>query len=105
MNNKKKKISSLNPSISKEKLYSIFFIKTLEKYSILLISKFLSKIKIFTTLRTANGISKTGYIHPKTNIRYDVDYEFEEEISPYEDMPDNLRKSQCAWYKREYKQY
>ncbi|MFX0139892.1 MAG: hypothetical protein ACFFDN_39995 [Candidatus Hodarchaeota archaeon] len=58
-----------------------------------------------TALRAANGISKTGYIHPKTNVRYGVDCDLEEEISPYEDMPDNLRKSQSTWYKGEYKQY
>ncbi|MFX0040426.1 MAG: hypothetical protein ACFFCY_12345 [Promethearchaeota archaeon] len=58
-----------------------------------------------TALRAANGISKTGYVHPKTNIRYGVDCNLQEEISPYEDMPDNLRKSQRSWYKGEYKQY
>ena len=58
-----------------------------------------------TALRAANGISKTGYVHPKTNIRYGVDCRLEEEISPYEDMPDNLRKTQRFWYKGEYKQY
>ncbi|NVM38027.1 MAG: hypothetical protein HWN81_20705, partial [Candidatus Lokiarchaeota archaeon] len=46
-----------------------------------------------TALRAANGISKTGYIHPKTNVRYGVECELKEEISPYEDMPNNLRKS------------
>ena len=58
-----------------------------------------------TALRAANGISKTGYVHPKTNIRYGVECELKEEISPYEDMPDNLRKNQRSWYKGEYKQY
>ncbi|MFX1365610.1 MAG: hypothetical protein ACFFCE_06415 [Promethearchaeota archaeon] len=58
-----------------------------------------------TALRAANGISKTGYIHPKTNIRYGIECELKEEISPYEDMPDTLRKSQRSWYKGEYKQY
>ncbi|MFX0006746.1 MAG: hypothetical protein ACFFA7_14030 [Promethearchaeota archaeon] len=58
-----------------------------------------------TALRTANGISKTGYVHPKTDIRYGVEYRLEEEVSPYEDMPDDLRKTQRSWYKGEYKQY
>ncbi|MFX0143377.1 MAG: hypothetical protein ACFE9C_04810 [Candidatus Hodarchaeota archaeon] len=58
-----------------------------------------------TALRAANGISKTGYIHPKTNLRYGVDCKLQEEISPYEDMPSNLRKSQRSWYKGEYRQY
>lgn len=58
-----------------------------------------------TALRAANGISKTGYVHPKTNKRYGVDCKLEEEISPYEDMPDTLRKTQRSWYKGEYKQY
>ncbi len=58
-----------------------------------------------TALRTANGISKTGYIHPKTNLLHGVDCKLEEEISPYVDMPSNLRKSQGSWYKGEYKQY
>lgn len=58
-----------------------------------------------TALRAANGISKTGYVHPKTNMRYGVECELLEEISPYEDMPDTLRKSQRSWYKGEYKQY
>jgi len=58
-----------------------------------------------TALRAANGISKAGYVHPKTNIRYGVDNKLEEQVSPYEDMPDNLRKSQRSWYKGEYRQY
>ncbi|MFX1376135.1 MAG: hypothetical protein ACFFA0_10005 [Promethearchaeota archaeon] len=58
-----------------------------------------------TSLRTANGISKTGYVHPKTNLRYGVECKLEEEISPYEDMPENLKKSQRIWYKGEYRQY
>ncbi|MFX0022040.1 MAG: hypothetical protein ACFE9S_06915 [Candidatus Hermodarchaeota archaeon] len=58
-----------------------------------------------TALRAANGISKTGYVHPKTNIRYGIECSLEEEVSPYEDMPDDLRKNQRSWYKGEYKQY
>lgn len=58
-----------------------------------------------TSLRAANGISKTGYVHPQTNIRYGVDCKLEEETSPYEDMPENLKKSQRTWYKGEYRQY
>lgn len=58
-----------------------------------------------TSLRAANGISKTGYIHPQTNLRYGVECSLEEEKSPYEDMPENLKKSQRTWYKGEYRQY
>ena len=58
-----------------------------------------------TALRSANGISKTGYVHPKTDLRYGVACELVEEKSPYEDMPSNLRKSQRSWYSEEYKQY
>ena len=58
-----------------------------------------------TALRSANGISKTGYLHPKTDLRYGVASELIEEKSPYEDMPDTLRKSQRSWYSGEYRQY
>jgi len=56
-----------------------------------------------TALRSANGISKIGFIHPKTNIRYGVECKLEEEVSPYEDMPKTLRVAQRAWYTRERK--
>lgn len=58
-----------------------------------------------TALRAANGISKTGYIHPKTNGRYGIECPLDEEVSPYEDMPDTLKQSQRTWYKGEYKDY
>lgn len=58
-----------------------------------------------TALRAANGISKTGYIHPQTNVRYGIECKLDESVSPYEDMPDNLKKSQRTWYKGEYKEY
>ena len=58
-----------------------------------------------TSLRAANGISKTGYVHPQTNLRYGVECKLIEETSPYEDMPENLKKSQRTWYKGEYKEY
>ncbi len=58
-----------------------------------------------TALRAANGISKTGYIHPKTNIRYGSECKLDEEVSPYEDMPNNIKVSQREWYKGEYKEY
>ncbi len=58
-----------------------------------------------TALRAANGIAKTGYVHPKTDLRYGVNCELIEEISPYKDMSETLRKSQRSWYKGEYKQY
>ena len=58
-----------------------------------------------TALRSANGISKTGYLHPETEIRCGIEFKLVEEKSPYADMPDNLRKSQRSWYKGEYKEY
>ncbi|MFW9781947.1 MAG: hypothetical protein ACFFFB_06655 [Candidatus Heimdallarchaeota archaeon] len=58
-----------------------------------------------TSLRSANSISKTGYLDPQTNVRYGVDCKLEEQASPYEDMPENLKKSQRTWYKGEYQQY
>ena len=58
-----------------------------------------------TALRSANGISKTGYVHPQTNVRYGINCKLEEQVSPYEDMPEDLKKSQRAWYKGEYSQY
>ncbi len=56
-----------------------------------------------TALRSANGIAKTGFVHPKTNIRYGVECKLEEDKSPYEDMPESLRKAQRAWYVKERK--
>ncbi|MFX1524454.1 MAG: hypothetical protein ACFFCC_13170 [Promethearchaeota archaeon] len=58
-----------------------------------------------TALRSANGISKTGYVHPHTKIRYGIECKLDEEVSPYEDMPEVLKKSQRTWYKGEYKEY
>ncbi|MFX1455506.1 MAG: hypothetical protein ACFFDB_09060 [Promethearchaeota archaeon] len=58
-----------------------------------------------TALRSANGISKTGYVHPQTKIRYGIECKLDEEVSPYEDMPEVLKKSQRTWYKGEYKEY
>lgn len=58
-----------------------------------------------TALRAANGISKTGFVHPQTNVRYGVECKLDETVSPYEDMPDNLKQSQRTWYKGEYKEY
>ncbi len=58
-----------------------------------------------TALRAANGISKTGYIHPHTSIRYGIECKLEEEVSPYQDMPDNIKVSQREWYKGEYREY
>ena len=56
-----------------------------------------------TALRSANGIAKTGYLHPISNIRYGVECKLDEEIGPYEDLADDLKKSQRSWYKGEYK--
>jgi hypothetical protein len=56
-----------------------------------------------TALRSANGIAKTGYKHPETDVRYGVECKLEEEKSPYEDMPATLRVAQRAWYTKEKK--
>lgn len=53
-----------------------------------------------TALRSANGISKTGYVHPISGIRYGVEHKLVEDKSPYEDMPDGLRKTQRSWYEK-----
>ncbi|MFX1311958.1 MAG: hypothetical protein ACFFHD_05045 [Promethearchaeota archaeon] len=58
-----------------------------------------------TALRVANGISKTGYVHPNTKIRCGINCELNEEISPYEDLPKDLKKVQRIWYKGEYGEY
>ena len=58
-----------------------------------------------TARRAANGIAKTGYVHPSTNIRYGVDFTLEEELSPFEDMPENIQKSQRDWYGGHYKEF
>ncbi|MHA1491815.1 MAG: hypothetical protein ACTSRI_19450 [Promethearchaeota archaeon] len=58
-----------------------------------------------TALRSANGIAKTGYVHPIDGIRYGTNCKIEEEVSPYENMPENIKKSQRSWYKGDYKQY
>lgn len=68
-------------------------------------SKGASLISRRTALRSANGISKTGFFHPKTKIRYGVECKLDEEVSPYEDMPEVLKKSQRTWYKGEYKEF
>jgi hypothetical protein len=62
-----------------------------------------SLIQRRTALRAANGISKTGYLHPYSQRRYGVDYDLEEEVSAFQDMPTNLRKSQRHWYDPRYK--
>lgn len=53
-----------------------------------------------TALRSANGISKTGYVHPVSKIRYGVECQLIEEESPYTDMPDKLKQPQRTWYER-----
>lgn len=53
-----------------------------------------------TALRSAHGISKTGYVHPISGIRYGVEHKLVEDKSAYEDMPDGLRKSQRSWYEK-----
>ncbi|MFX0072057.1 MAG: hypothetical protein ACFFAO_13295 [Candidatus Hermodarchaeota archaeon] len=58
-----------------------------------------------TALRAANGIARTGFVHPGNGRRYGVDSPLEQEISPFEDMPGELRKSQRWWYKGDYKQF
>jgi len=56
-----------------------------------------------TARRAANGIAKTGYVHPSTSIRYGVAFTFEEELSPFEDMPEDIQRSQRDWYGGHYK--
>jgi len=58
-----------------------------------------------TALRAANRISKTGYVHPKTNIRYGVDCKLDEELSPHEDLPEDLKKAQRTWCMGEHIEY
>ncbi len=58
-----------------------------------------------TALRSANGIAKTGYVHPDDNVRYGANCALKQDKDPHEDMPDNLRVAQRKWYKGEYKQY
>ncbi|MFX1238774.1 MAG: hypothetical protein ACFFAS_18820 [Promethearchaeota archaeon] len=58
-----------------------------------------------TARRAATGIAKTGYFNPKTNVRRGIEYEFDEEISPFEDMPEDIQRSQRDWYKGHYKEY
>jgi hypothetical protein len=58
-----------------------------------------------TSLRAANGIAKTGYIHPDNQVRCGPECKLEEEVSPYKDMPKELRNSQRSWYKGDYKQF
>ncbi|MBD3212237.1 MAG: hypothetical protein GF311_06475 [Candidatus Lokiarchaeota archaeon] len=57
-----------------------------------------------TALRAANSIAKTGYLHPKTQIRYGSNLELKEENSPYEDMPEQIKRAQRTWYDPSYKQ-
>mgnify|MGYP006306937377 CR=1 FL=1 len=62
-----------------------------------------SLIQRRTALRAANGIARTGYVHPANGIRYGVNCELEEEVSAFEDMPRQLRKAQRFWYDPKYK--
>ncbi|MBN1801016.1 MAG: hypothetical protein JW891_05875 [Candidatus Lokiarchaeota archaeon] len=55
--------------------------------------------------RAATGIAKTGYVHPKTNVRMGIEFELDEEVSPFEDMPEDIQRSQRDWYDGHYKQY
>ena len=50
-----------------------------------------------TARRAASGIAKTGYVHPSTNIRHGVELTLEEELSPFEDMPEDTQCSQRDW--------
>ena len=58
-----------------------------------------------TARRAANGIAKTGYVHPSTNILHGVDFTLEEELSPFEDMPEDIQISQRDWYGGHYKEF
>ena len=56
-----------------------------------------------TALRSANGISKTGYVHPINNYRYGVEHKLLEEQDPYEDLTPELKQSQRSWYGGHYR--
>ena len=58
-----------------------------------------------TARRAANGIAKTGYVSPVNNVRFGVDYTLEEELSPFENMPEDIQKSQRDWYGGHYKEF
>jgi len=79
--------------IEGEKIWKYFYIKGA------------SLIARRTSLRAANGIARTGYIHPDNQIRCGSDCKLEEEVSPYEDMPQELRNTQRSWYKGDYKEF
>ncbi len=53
-----------------------------------------------TALRSANGIAKTGYVHPISKIRYGNNFELIQEIDQYKDMPSKLRDPQRSWYQK-----
>jgi len=74
--------------LNKEKKWKYFYIKGA------------SLISRRTSLRVANGISKTGYVHPNSGIRYGIEFSLLEEQSPYDDMPDKLKLAQRAWYEK-----
>ena len=53
-----------------------------------------------TALRSARGISKTGYVHPEKGIRHGSDYKLKEEVDQYKDLAADLKKSQRSWYQK-----
>ncbi len=53
-----------------------------------------SMITKLTALRAANGISKTGFVHPSTGIRLGVECKLDEEVSPFKDIQEYVQKSQ-----------
>jgi hypothetical protein len=57
-----------------------------------------------TSERKANGISKTGWVDPTTGIRHGVEFKLVQEKSRYEDLSDDLKKKQRAWYGGEYRE-
>ncbi|MHA1669872.1 MAG: hypothetical protein ACTSV5_04745 [Promethearchaeota archaeon] len=87
-------IDKFEPIESDQGMYEGVFLELIEadriwKYFYI---KGVSLITRCTARRAANGIAKTGYVHPSTNIRYGVAFTLEEELSPFENMPRKYSK-------------
>ncbi|MHA1821602.1 MAG: hypothetical protein ACTSU2_03415 [Promethearchaeota archaeon] len=57
-----------------------------------------SLIQRRTSERKANGIAKTGYVHPDSGIRYGASFKLELEKPDTDDLSPDLKKSQRSWY-------
>ena len=58
-----------------------------------------------TARRAADGIAKTGYIHPTEGKRYGVECKLEEEVSQFSGLSEDITRSQRDWYSGNYKQF